>query len=150
MDLETRALLWSITCGILVVLAVMITITCLLVRYNSRLKAVMYGESGRPGVRVKGTSRRTAPPQRPKTTMEEPYLKPREVQHPEGLHHSDQQKDACLTGQPMVHSPNSSLEDHIYDEPHLRAINPSKHVYYNASETSSGSGEYERVSYVNA
>ncbi|XP_045583780.1 uncharacterized protein [Procambarus clarkii] len=168
-EVETRALLWSITCGIVLVLAVMVAITCLLLRHNAR-----HQQSGRAGGGgVKGTSRRDATRQRPKT-IDEGYIEPRAVNltsgrpqpigNPKMADHHPQEQFARRFSPPedfpsakvgrrvniygLEHSKSSSLEGHIYDEPeHKTSDSPSENKYYNASETSSGSGEYERVSY---
>ncbi|XP_045583782.1 uncharacterized protein [Procambarus clarkii] len=141
-EVETRALLWSITCGIVLVLAVMVAITCLLLRHNAR-----HQQSGRAGGGgVKGTSRRDATRQRPKT-IDEGYIEPRAVNLTSGRPQPIG-NPKMADHHPQEHSKSSSLEGHIYDEPeHKTSDSPSENKYYNASETSSGSGEYERVSY---
>ncbi|XP_042207189.1 uncharacterized protein LOC121856018 [Homarus americanus] len=146
---ETRALLWCITGGIVLVLCVMATITCLLLRYNRTMKAP---RGKRVRVRSsRGDGHRLNTPGYNKAAKKEEllYLQPRQ-HHPLPIapgkmapdlpmgHHSHSQDEH--------YTPASSVENHIYDEPELKVPDNTQHDYYNASETS-GSVEYETIDY---
>ncbi|XP_047475824.1 uncharacterized protein LOC125029749 isoform X2 [Penaeus chinensis] len=115
---EQRVLLWSVTCGVALILGLMVTITCLLLRQNKLLKnrrsarSVPPPRSGRPKSRHRPTKR-----------DEEGYLTPTGLPPPVsmsgfGLGEQPARPKGKRTPRPppIEDSPSSSIEKHIYED----------------------------------
>ncbi|XP_063590804.1 uncharacterized protein LOC134767657 [Penaeus indicus] len=118
-EYEVKVLLWSVTCGVALILGLMVTITCLLLRQNKLLKkrrsatSVPPPRSGRPKSRHRQTKR-----------DEEGYLTPTGLPPPVSVNRFGlveqpaRPKGKRVPMQPPVleDSPSSSLEKHIYED----------------------------------
>nr|XP_027221888.1 uncharacterized protein LOC113814012 [Penaeus vannamei] len=113
---EMKVLLWSVTCGVALILGLMVAITYLLLRQNKLLKARRSASSGPPPRITRAKSRRG--PSKDEVSYLTPTGLPPPVSsigrgdqppRPKGVH-------LPMRHQPIEDSPASSLDNHIYED----------------------------------